>query len=49
MKDNFRLKKIDFFAENPGEHFALKISTNQRFGTYAGKNSVLEYAFFWHS
>ena len=34
LKDIFKLKK-SIFVKNPGAHFTLKISTNQRFGKNA--------------
>ena len=34
LYDNFKWKK-SIFAKKPGKHFALKISTNQGFETYA--------------
>ena len=34
LNDIFKLKN-SIFVKNPGAHFTLKISTNQRFGTYA--------------
>ena len=34
LQDNFKLKK-SIFAKNPIAHLTWKISTSQRFGTYA--------------
>ena len=45
LNDIFKLKK-SIFVKNPGEDFtSLKISANQRFGTYADVNGLYLYRY----